>query len=482
MADKLQKSIQSCVEKSLNNFLSTPHKLNKMNAMAIKRGSLDIHDLPGMQKTFFNQLQVFDSVTSCAFGMESGNFSSAGRRRNGSFESAVADKTLDNKYRVYLLNTDGEPTKTITTINDYQPKWRSWYQEAVNAQGPTWSPIYIWASRNNIGISAVLPVYNDNNQLLGVQLSALSLEYIGQFIQNIKSISSGEIFIMERTGELVASSTSEPMLRTKNSNSDNQFERITAQASSSPLIRNTAKYIDKNINIKKITTKLKLKFGISGKKYFLSIIPFSDEYGLDWVTVIVIPQSDLMGAVAASTRETIITSCCILLIALCAGIGVTHRVTKPIMKLYKATQLMSNGNWETITTNTKFTEVKSLTNSFNHMASQLKKHFEVLEKRVQARTQKLTVINKRLQNEITERKKAELEREKLILELQEALENVKNLSGLLPICAHCKKIRDENGQWHDVATYVRDRSEADFTHGICPECANKFYGEFMDHD
>ncbi len=67
------------------------------------------------------------------------------------------------------------------------------------------------------------------------------------------------------------------------------------------------------------------------------------------------------------------------------------------------------------------------------------------------------------------------EREKLIAELQDALSKVKQLKGMLPICAHCKKIRDDRGYWNQIETYIRDHSEAEFTHGICTECARKLY-------
>lgn len=67
------------------------------------------------------------------------------------------------------------------------------------------------------------------------------------------------------------------------------------------------------------------------------------------------------------------------------------------------------------------------------------------------------------------------EKEKLIGELQEALAKVKILSGLLPICASCKKIRDDKGYWNQIETYIRERSEADFTHSICPKCAKMLY-------
>jgi PAS domain S-box-containing protein len=82
--------------------------------------------------------------------------------------------------------------------------------------------------------------------------------------------------------------------------------------------------------------------------------------------------------------------------------------------------------------------------------------------------------------DVSERLRAEEERERLIQELQDALAQVKTLSGLLPICANCKKIRDDGGYWQDVAVYIRDHSEAEFSHGLCPECFNEFYSDFLD--
>jgi len=73
------------------------------------------------------------------------------------------------------------------------------------------------------------------------------------------------------------------------------------------------------------------------------------------------------------------------------------------------------------------------------------------------------------------RQKHEQEREELIGELKEALSKVKQLSGFLPICASCKKIRDDKGYWNQIESYIRDHSEAEFSHGICPECCEKLY-------
>ena len=82
-----------------------------------------------------------------------------------------------------------------------------------------------------------------------------------------------------------------------------------------------------------------------------------------------------------------------------------------------------------------------------------------------------------LEIKVRERKQAEKEREQLINELQEALANVKTLSGLLPICANCKKIRDDKGYWNQIEGYIQTHSEAKFSHSMCPECSDELYGK-----
>jgi FixJ family two-component response regulator len=110
----------------------------------------------------------------------------------------------------------------------------------------------------------------------------------------------------------------------------------------------------------------------------------------------------------------------------------------------------------------------------------LKRAYEDLEVKVKERTAELVAANDALKREISQRRKAEEEKEKLIGELQNALAEVKTLSGLLPICSLCKKIRDDKGYWNQIEVYIRAHSEAEFSHGLCPECAHKLYPEYFD--
>ncbi len=79
---------------------------------------------------------------------------------------------------------------------------------------------------------------------------------------------------------------------------------------------------------------------------------------------------------------------------------------------------------------------------------------------------------------LLDRKKADLEQKALLTSLQKAMAEIKTLSGLLPICAHCKKIRDDQGYWSQLEVYIRDHSNADFSHCICPACLRKHYPKY----
>jgi hypothetical protein len=81
--------------------------------------------------------------------------------------------------------------------------------------------------------------------------------------------------------------------------------------------------------------------------------------------------------------------------------------------------------------------------------------------------------------DISERRLVQQEREKLIRELQEALAKIRVLSGFIPICAGCKKIRDDQGYWNQLEAYIQSHSEAQFSHGVCPDCAAALYPDYF---
>ncbi|MEW6428187.1 MAG: cache domain-containing protein [Thermodesulfobacteriota bacterium] len=121
--------------------------------------------------------------------------------------------------------------------------------------------------------------------------------------------------------------------------------------------------------------------------------------------------------------------------------------------------------------------------------AELREHQEQLENRVRRRTNELRQANESLRHEVGERENAErtvreqlVERERLIADLQKSLAEIRTLSGLLPICSYCKKIRDDSGYWKKLETYIQSHSHAQFSHGICPDCADTHFPEYDLYD
>jgi K+-sensing histidine kinase KdpD len=129
-----------------------------------------------------------------------------------------------------------------------------------------------------------------------------------------------------------------------------------------------------------------------------------------------------------------------------------------------------------------FIAVSALISSLNEARKQAEARLRVanqeLEGRVAERTAALSERNEELQAEIVERKRIAGEKEALIHDLQSALTRIKVLSGMLPVCSHCKKIRDNRGHWNEFESYISEHSDATFSQGICPECAKELYPSY----
>ena len=122
--------------------------------------------------------------------------------------------------------------------------------------------------------------------------------------------------------------------------------------------------------------------------------------------------------------------------------------------------------------------ISSLNEARKRAEERLKLANQDLESRVAERTAELTSRNEELQAEVAERKRIAVENEKLIHDLKGALTGIKVLSGMLPVCSHCKKIRDNKGLWNGFETYVSEHSEATFSQSVCPECAKSLYPQY----
>ena len=407
LATQLRKEVTGRILQHVTTYMETPQIVAQINADAVRLGQLNLQDSGSLERHFWHQMQLFKSLRPIAFGNEQGEIRSVDRLDDGTLVIRVVDKSTGGNYHTYATDNQGNRAKLIKVKKTFDPRTRPWYKAAVKASKLTWSEIYPYFSSPSLAISAARPFYDDRTgTLLGVTNATLSLSQVSDFLHDLKIGRSGQTFIVERSGDLVASSTGEKPFTLSKGEKKEKHRRLHARESSNGLTRLTAQYLIARFgDFSRIKGTQQLDFKIDGKRQFLQVTPFADTHGLDWVIVVVVSEDDFMKQINANTRTTILLCLLALVLATLLGILTARWITRPILRLSKASgalakraatsdfasnQLDQNVEVEGIE------ELELLAQSFNQMAQQLQESFTALEKtnselemRVEERTAEL---------------------------------------------------------------------------------------------
>ena len=174
------------------------------------------------------------------------------------------------------------------------------------------------------------------------------------------------------------------------------------------------------------------------------------------------PVKNFYGPVNKLKPYLLISGCLGSILIALVLMFLVRRVMFPLKSLTEGVKQIGKGNLQTRISIHSNDEFKLLAQEFNNMIQSL---------------QNITVSRDDLEIEITQKKKLEKEKEKMIEKLSKALDEIKTLKGIVPICAGCKKIRDDQGYWNQLESYIEKHSDAAFSHGMCPDCLEGFYGK-----
>lgn len=249
-----------------------------------------------------------------------------------------------------------------------------------------------------------------------------------------------------------------------------QTKQVVAHRNPSIVLRGTT------VNLPEFPGRAK---GLSGADVVISwdFLQFGDQ---KMTIVAEQPISQAFVLIANTFRIAIIITSVFLVLAIILIVLAIRRIVRPVEFLATSARAISNGDYTQHIEVSSQDEIGALASAFNQMRLDLAKYHNKMAELVKIRTEELAQANRQLKQEIDDRMAMEKERERLIKELQLSLEKVKMLNGLLPICSSCKKIRDDKGYWNQIESYIRDHSEAEFTHGYCPECAKNIKSKLYE--
>jgi len=376
LASQLQNEVSLRTIEHLDRLLATPTQVTQLSVDAYELGNLNLQNLDNIGGYFYKQMKIFKNIGYINFGHINGGFVGVGREDDGTLYMELMRPNDRGKYKRYSLDNQGKPTGVIATENyDYQND--SWYANPAKAGKPMWSDIYNWEDRPEIvSIASGQPLYDQNRKLISVIGVDLILTQINSFLENLKVSSSGRVFILDRNGLFVATSSKETLYLMNNKTA----ARLKVVESQDPLIQATAQNLIKRFeNFDKITDNQRFEFNLTKDRAFAQVIPWKDKLGLDWLIVVVIPESDFMGQINANTRTTMLLVVAALISGIIIGILTTRWVTLPLIRLNIAAKELAKGEWGQSVNLDRSDEIGQLASSFNSMATQLKISFEALK-------------------------------------------------------------------------------------------------------
>ncbi|MBD1893879.1 ATP-binding protein [Coleofasciculus sp. FACHB-129] len=417
LANQLIDKASQQVDEHLDTYLALPQQLNQVNADAIASGRLNLNDPKASEQYFWSQARAFETISYIGYALPNGAESGAGRWVNGVnllvFENLPGNGVASD----YIADQRGN-RKSLLQSYQADPFLPPGVKDIIKAGKPAWAGIYTYAFENTVQITeagkaikshsgtsdiglnyyvavpARYPIYDQKGKLRSLLMVDLLLTNVSEFLRNLKVSPSGQVFIMERDGLLIGSSSTQPVVHKVK----DETKRHSALDSPDPLIRTVAEKLKQQFqNFTTLQNTQELEVTFNRQRQFIQVTPWRDRFGLDWLVVVTVPESDFTSQINANTRTTILLCLGALAAATILGIYTSRWITRPILKLSQASEAIATGQLDQTVETTNIKELDAVAQSFNHMASQLQDSFNELaqtnaelENRVEVRTAELS--------------------------------------------------------------------------------------------
>jgi PAS domain S-box-containing protein len=353
----------------LDSYLDIAQKVNQSNRDLIGSGLIDVNNFNKLGKLFWQQVTNYN-FSYMNYGNLQKQFIGSGYV-DGNLEIAEIKQPQLGTITSYRPDDQGNRLYPPVIVKQENPTNEDWYLKALEAKRPIWSSIYNWNGvPKELSISATAPVYDSSHKLLGILGIDLSLAKISQFLQQLTIGKSGKVFILERSGLLVANSTKQKPNKIING----KAHRIKLADIQDPFSQTVNKIVNQKLeSLHQTKQTLNTKINIQDQDLFIQITPYRHQIGIDWLVIIAIPQSDYLADIEANNQRILILCGLTLFLSIAIGILIANGITRPIQSLSQASQLVAEGKQQVLSTeNILVTELYILAESFNRMAADIR--------------------------------------------------------------------------------------------------------------
>lgn len=378
------------IESHLEQFFATPATLVQLNRQHVLRERPDRGDVRDLAPMLYDQIQQLPYLTFMTVAFSDGRYIGSTRSPGGE-EGAHLICNIDGEPLTiahFSADEQGLCDQRISEPESYDPRVRPFMTPASKHRGPYWYPVYRHSTYNSLGTGIAAPIRDSEGKLIALASVDLSLDHIGKYLQSLPVGDGGLAFVIEPSGSMIASSTQTPIYN----HDSEQLELITIDAHPDPLLRS----IGEKLNEVKESRQATLEF--EGERYLFDLRQLNNEYGLELVVGVVLPERAFTAPLVDGARKTSIFTLLAIIIGAVIGLMLARRIAAPVERISRRADRLALGELEQqLEHNSPIREVNQLGLSFSKMAGELRRLIDDLEARVAERTQALQRANDELE-------------------------------------------------------------------------------------
>jgi class 3 adenylate cyclase/HAMP domain-containing protein len=402
VATQLRNETSDRIKENLTYLVAIPFQSFESYDATLSQKRIDLNNGRDVEKFLWGQLPAFPLVAAAAFVSPNQEFFAGERQDDGAIVIRASEVENNHTLTTYSASPEGE-RREITNAGkpNFDPRKRPYYKIPVQKKQAFWAKLYPHITGKYLYIAAGKPIYTKTGDLQGVWMTSLNLVMFGDFLSKLKIGKTGQSFILERSGEMIATSTGEKPFQYYPDKvvqlPEQRVERLKVVNSSNAITRKASQALLEQLHdFQNIQASHQLKFTVDGNNYFVRVDPFRDSKGIDWLVVVTIPEADFMNQINANTQTTILLCLATLILAILLGILTARWIIRPVERITIASEAIAGGNLNQQVKVSSIVELGKLANVFNGMTKQLKDSLnalhsanEDLEARVEQRTGEL---------------------------------------------------------------------------------------------
>ncbi|MBD2485239.1 PAS domain S-box protein [Planktothrix sp. FACHB-1365] len=373
MSNELMIEVTQRVKDHIEHLTEDTETITHLTLSHCQAENIDLNNLNLLERQLFLNLHHFKFISAILVGNEQHQFVAVSRF-NGQrlWRSSPQDSSLIYDY---ALDQTGKPIKLLRTFWKPSVTLRPWYQDAVKSQKTRWGSLYLLGSQEDWVLNLNTPIYEpETGKLLGVLSVGIVSSDLSDFLSQIQVGDAGQIILIDRQGNVVANSQGKV-----NQQKHQELKQINILNSQDLLLNSIGKFLIKNYgDLQNLQTVQNVDFTIPlttweslSNHYYLQVVPLKNQYGLDLLTIIVIPRSDFMAEVYAQFKQTFFLCTGIVILAIGVGILTSRWIIKPILAVNQAAKRIAEGEIQHLSDFERSDEIGELVQSFKGMNTQL---------------------------------------------------------------------------------------------------------------